>query len=180
MSDRTIRTSLLAAAAAGLLLGLGLLAFRVSNADSYLRDDPAACINCHIMTPWYAGWAHSAHRTAATCNDCHVPHENFVRSYAFKALDGMRHATMFTLRLEPQTLKLTAMSSAVVQGNCIRCHEHQVMHVDMGPARGRRCWDCHRETPHGLAQSLSSTPAARRPELPPAGIHWWRSMEVSP
>jgi cytochrome c nitrite reductase small subunit len=158
------------AAAAGLVAALVALAFRVSNADSYLRDDPAACVNCHIMTPYYAGWAHSAHRLVATCNDCHVPHENIIKSYAFKAMDGARHAAMFTLRLEPQTLQLTRISASAVQGNCIRCHEQQVMSIDMGATPERRCWECHRETPHGLVQSLSSAPDARRPALPDAGV----------
>jgi cytochrome c nitrite reductase small subunit len=27
------------------------------------------------------------------------------------------------------------------------------------------CWDCHRETPHGRVNSLTSTPYARVPQL---------------
>jgi hypothetical protein len=38
--------------------------------------------------PQYVTWFHSRHREVATCNDCHVPHDNIVRHYAFKASDG--------------------------------------------------------------------------------------------
>ena len=39
----------------------------------FVGDDPSACVNCHIMTPYYATWSHSSHGRDATCNDCHVP-----------------------------------------------------------------------------------------------------------
>ena len=32
--------------------------------------------------------------------DGHVPHDSFIRKYYFKASDGLRHATIFTLRKE--------------------------------------------------------------------------------
>lgn len=64
---------------------------------SYVSDDPATCVNCHIMRPEYVTWHHSPHREHATCNDCHVPHDNVFRKYYFKGADGMRHATIFTL-----------------------------------------------------------------------------------
>ncbi len=53
-------------------------------AHTYLGDDPAACVNCHIMSPYYATWFHSSHARDATCNDCHVPHENAVKKWTFK------------------------------------------------------------------------------------------------
>lgn len=155
----------------GLLVGLGVVTLRVSNATSYLSDEPVACINCHVMTPYYASWERSSHREVATCNDCHVPHDGWMRTAYFKALDGLRHATIFTLRMEPQVLKLNAAAVPVVQRNCLRCHEHQIMNTAMGKAdNDRLCWDCHREVPHGLAQSLSSSPHVRRPGLPSAGM----------
>jgi hypothetical protein len=30
-----------------------------------------------------------------------------------------------------------------------------------------RCWDCHRDVPHGTARSLSATPEVFRPRLGP-------------
>ena len=155
----------------GVAVGLGLIALRASNAASYLSDDPRTCINCHVMVPYYASWERSSHRKVATCNDCHVPHDNTLRKLWFKAMDGLRHATIFTLRREPQTLRLNPKAVPVVQQNCVRCHGHQVMNTKMGSSQWKqRCWHCHRRVPHGLAQSLSSTPHVRRPTLPSAGM----------
>lgn len=165
------RLGLAIAALSGMAVGLGLLAFQVSNARSYMSNEPEACINCHVMTGAYAGWDHSSHRLTATCNDCHVPHENAVRKIAFKAQDGAWHSFAFTFRLEPQVITLGHDASPVIQRNCVRCHEQQVMNTTMASwSAEERCWHCHRETPHGLARSLSSAPHVRRPTLPSAGM----------
>ena len=90
--------------AGAVFTGLFLYAFRISNAPSYLGDRPETCVNCHIMAPQYATWVHSSHRERSHCNDCHVPHNNVFSKYFFKAKDGLRHATIFTLRREPQVI----------------------------------------------------------------------------
>ena len=164
----------------GILTGLGLLVFRVSNAVSYLSDDPHACMNCHVMTPQFATWQRSSHARVATCNDCHVPHDNFFRTYYFKASDGLRHATMFTFRLEPQVIRIHEAGINVVQENCIRCHfslinQTEIVTVSGDTARhgaDKLCWDCHREVPHGRVNSLSSFPLAQVPELTPVMPEW--------
>jgi cytochrome c nitrite reductase small subunit len=127
------------------------------------------------MNSYYAGWAYSSHRGAASCNDCHVPHENVARKIAFKMSDGARHSFVFTFHLEPQTIRLTEAATSVVQTNCFRCHEHQIMATSMStaltsPDSETTCFSCHRETPHGLAQSLSSSPDVRLPRVPSAGM----------
>lgn len=149
---------------AGAILALGLYLLKLSNAASYLSDDPQACVNCHIMTPHYITWNHSSHRETAHCNDCHVPHNNILNKYFFKAKDGLYHASIFTLRAEPQVIKALAPSVAVIQSNCIRCHEDQVTDPKMmawvdghhSSRTGRTCWECHREVPHGRVKSLSA------------------------
>ncbi len=164
----------------GILIGLVLFLFYVSKAHSYLSDNPATCTNCHIMSPQYATWQHSSHREVAHCNDCHVPHNNFVNKYYFKAKDGLRHATMFTLRLEPQVIFIHEAGAEVVHQNCVRCHEKLlkdpklVASVTAHSAHmtDRKCWDCHRETPHGRVNSLSSVPNARVP-LPESPVPEW-------
>src|SRR5690625_6656239 len=88
------------------LVGLVGILFHVSRASSYLSDAPETCVNCHVMAPQYATWAKSAHREVATCNDCHVPQDNIFRHYFFKASDGLYHSTIFTLRLEPQVIRI--------------------------------------------------------------------------
>jgi cytochrome c nitrite reductase small subunit len=156
----------------GFIVGLGLFLLRISNAASYLSDKSETCINCHVMNPQYATWNHSSHREVAHCNDCHVPHNNVFNKYYFKAMDGLRHATIFTVRAEPQVIYIKEAGKNVVQQNCVRCHERfltdnlavsNLSHLK--PDRTtRQCLDCHRETPHGRVNSLASVPHARVPK----------------
>lgn len=160
--------------------GIALFAFRISNAPSYLGDKPETCLNCHIMAPQYATWYHSSHREKTNCNDCHVPHNNIFSKYFFKAKDGLRHAAIFTLRREPQVIFIKEESRAAVHRNCIRCH-YELLTDSKLLARSREthtfrmerdCLDCHRETPHGRVNSLSSVPWARVP-LPGTVVPDW-------
>jgi cytochrome c nitrite reductase small subunit len=169
----------------GFLAGSALFAFRVSKATSYLSDEPKTCVNCHIMAPQYATWNHSAHREVTNCNDCHVPHNNIVNKFYFKAKDGMRHSVIFTLRNEPQVIFIHEAGQEVVHNNCIRCHEQTLLDPKMDFNRDdfyssrtdRKCWECHRETPHGRVNSLSSVPNARVP-LPESPVPQWLKKEL--
>lgn len=157
----------------GVVAGLGLVVANVSRAVSYLSDDPETCVNCHVMNTQYATWQHSSHFNNATCNDCHVPHDNLINHYFFKAKDGLRHASMFALRLEPQVIRLSHEAVDVIQDNCSRCHAHQLQTVTMmrsNDDEGLKCWECHREVPHGTVRSLSTTPEPMRPRLPKPGL----------
>lgn len=164
----------------GILTGLSLYTLYISKAISYLSDNPTTCVNCHIMSPQYATWSHSAHRKNARCNDCHVPHDHFVNTYYFKAKDGLRHATIFTLRKEPQVIFIKKEGKKVVQMNCIRCHNHLMSDPELqmrtdsyhSYRNDKKCWDCHRESPHGRVNSLSSVPYARVP-LPETPVPQW-------
>lgn len=156
----------------GIFFGLAFYIFYISNAASYISDDPKTCINCHVMNSEYASWAKSSHREKATCNDCHVPQDNVLNKYYFKAKDGLRHATMFTLRKEPQVIVIKEEGSEVVQQNCIRCHSNLITDnkllaktnsFDHFRTKERKCWECHREVPHGRVKSLSSAPNAHIP-----------------
>lgn len=163
--------------------GLGLHVLHISRALSYLSDRPEACINCHIMIPQYAAWQRGSHGRATTCNDCHVPQDSVFRTYAFKAKDGLRHAFLFTLRLEPQVIHMKEAGVGAVMENCIRCHVAVVQKVaagtgvewGLGMRTDRLCWDCHRPTPHGTVGSLSSTPYARVPRPGPVLPEWLTS-----
>ncbi len=166
--------------ATGVFSGLGAAVFHISNASSYLSEDPKACMNCHIMAPQFATWQRGSHGTKATCNDCHVPHDNIFLKYAFKAMDGSRHAFMYTFHLEPQVIRMHEPGQWAVQNNCIRCHEnvlggHQGLQVSSHAAaqgQGRLCWDCHREVPHGTVNSLSAVPHVSVPTLSPVLPEW--------
>jgi cytochrome c nitrite reductase small subunit len=166
------------------LFGMGLYMLRISNAASYLSDDPQACVNCHLMTPQYITWSRSSHREVAHCNDCHVPHNNIVSKYYFKAMDGLYHASIFTIRAEPQVIKARGPSIKVIQNNCIRCHESQVTDAKMAAfvqdhhakRTDRPCWECHREVPHGRVKSLSSVGH----QIEPIRAHAPPDLEIVP
>ncbi len=163
-----------------ILAGLLIVLFYISNASSYLSDKPETCVNCHIMSPQYATWSHSSHRERAHCNDCHVPHNNVANKYFFKGKDGLRHATVFTMRNEPQVIQIKEAGKNVVQNNCIRCHMHLLEDAKINTIDSnfhsrrtdRQCWDCHREVPHGRVNSLQSVPYARVP-LPQSPVPGW-------
>ncbi|MFW5706911.1 MAG: cytochrome c nitrite reductase small subunit [Bacteroidota bacterium] len=172
----------------GILTGLFLLVVHVSNATSYLSDEPETCINCHVMYPYYASWAKGSHGHEATCSDCHVPQDNFFRKYKTKASDGLWHATVFTMRWEPQVIKIRSHGTNVVQENCIRCHLDLVEMTslvevtgDMAAMnKGKVCWDCHEETPHGTVRSLSAAPHALVERLPSVMPDWLHNFMDRP
>lgn len=167
-----------------IFIGLALYTVYLSKAHSYLSDNPQTCVNCHIMSPQYATWSHSSHREVAHCNDCHVPQNNFVNKYYFKAMDGLRHSAMFTLRLEPQVIHIKPAGSRAVHNNCVRCHEHLIRDYRVEASspmhkairEGRRCVECHREVPHGRVNSLSSVPFARVPTPESPVPTWMRKL----
>ncbi|TRZ42034.1 cytochrome c nitrite reductase small subunit [Robertkochia solimangrovi] len=156
---RTIAVFLLA-----VFIGLAAFTAKESEVISYMSDDPLACVNCHVMTPVYNSWMHSSHRERASCNDCHVPHNNVVNKYFFKAKDGLYHASVFTARAEPEVIFMREESQKVVQANCVRCHIQQVTETRYAgwlashteDRTGRTCWSCHREVPHGKVHGLST------------------------
>lgn len=164
----------------GVFVGLGGYLFYIAKAHSYLSDSPTTCVNCHIMAPQYSTWFHSSHREVAVCNDCHVPQDNIFNHYKFKAEDGLRHSAIFTLRNEPQVIHIREAGIKVVQNNCIRCHQDLLESKRLQSMTGRTdfitkdrlCWECHRDTPHGRVNSLSSTPNAKAP-VPQSPVPQW-------
>jgi len=146
------------------IIGMGLFLAKEAEVVSYMSNDPQACVNCHVMTSVYNSWMHSSHREWANCNDCHVPHNNIANKYFFKAKDGLYHASVFTLRAEPEVIFMREASQEVVQDNCIRCHVQQVTqtkydgwieHHNQNRTE-RKCWSCHQEVPHGSVHGTST------------------------
>ncbi|MFH2059582.1 MAG: cytochrome c nitrite reductase small subunit [Pseudomonadota bacterium] len=148
-----------------ILIGLSAYVGNASNMISYLSEDPKVCINCHVMNPQYATWQHSSHRETATCVDCHLPMDSFVDKMIAKSRDGFNHSVAMTLRTYPNNVRISDNASLRVQKNCISCHSELVSNMmesatvnRQGPMDDRKCWDCHRMTPHGSTRSLTSTP----------------------
>lgn len=170
--------------ACGLIVGLiGLFMYLLRMHTYIIGDDPKACINCHIMSPYYATWSHGAHARNATCNDCHVPNNNIVAHYGFKGMDGMKHVAYFVTKSERQAIQAEDASAEVIMDNCIRCHKQlntefvktgRIDYMEAKRGEGKACWDCHRDVAHGKMNSLSSTPNAEFVEpMPPDPVPDW-------
>jgi len=149
-------------------VGFFIYVLNISKATSYLTSEPGACINCHVMNTQYATWQHSSHAKAATCADCHLPHEG-VGKYVAKARDGFNHAMAFTFKTYKNAIVISDDGAKRVQDNCISCHasltsvmalNSDVNHRydDESVKTGRRCWECHKEVPHGKVRGLATTP----------------------
>ena len=60
----TYRQKIVGLIMCGTIVGLVLVFAYYLRLHTYLiGDDPGACVNCHIMTPYYATWAHSSKGT---------------------------------------------------------------------------------------------------------------------
>ncbi len=169
---------------AGLIVGLtGLFMYLLRMHTYVVGDDPAACMNCHIMAPQYYTWSHSSHGRDATCNDCHVPNGNIASHYLFKGLDGMKHVGYFVTHRERQAIAAEDASAQVIMDNCIRCHTQlntelahtgRIDYMMAQRGQGKACWDCHRDVPHGGMNSLSGTPwAETQVPIPPSPVPEW-------
>ncbi len=157
-------------ATVSVVVAVGLFAYVVnaSNMMSYLSSDPKVCINCHTMNTHYATWQHSSHRNRATCVECHLPRDSFANKMFAKSRDGLKHSVAMTLRSYGLNIRATEDASDRIQANCIMCHQEMVSQMAINTSLyqvagaesvvDRRCWDCHREVPHGVNTNLTSTP----------------------
>lgn len=135
----------------GVLAGVSTFTFGYAEGLSYLSDDPAACMNCHVMREHYDGWSKSPHHAFATCNDCHVPQAT-VPKYIAKAVHGYRHSKAFTFQDFHEPIRITPGDLDIVQANCLRCHQDLVSEL---PGHGGTggvavdCVSCHSGIGHG-------------------------------
>jgi cytochrome c nitrite reductase small subunit len=134
--------------AVGVVLGVGGYTFLYAKGWSYLTNDPAACANCHVMTEHYDAWLKSSHRAAATCNDCHTPH-NFFGKYYVKAENGFRHSFAFTMGGYHEPIQITGRNRSVTERACRNCHQEIVHAVETVSRAGRlSCIRCHSSVGH--------------------------------
>ena len=135
----------------GVVLGLGLFTLAYAKGLSYASDAPEACVNCHIMREQYDGWLAGPHHAVATCNGCHTPHDFFGKWFA-KGLNGFRHSTAFTLQNFHEPIRITPRNAAVLQANCVACHEgvtHDIVALGSAGEPGNNCVRCHAAVGHG-------------------------------
>jgi cytochrome c nitrite reductase small subunit len=139
---------LILALVAGVVVGLGAYTFLYGRGYSYLLDDPAACVNCHIMRDNVDAWTVATHRTV-TCNACHVP-KPLVPKYASKLRNGWFHSYAFTFE-DVQVIRIKAANQGILQRNCEACHARTIVHMHPpGAERARLCFECHRGVGHGF------------------------------
>lgn len=136
------------AAVVGLLLGLGGFTFRYADGLSYLSTDPEACANCHIMRPQFDSWQKASHHAVAVCVDCHLP-ADFLGKYLAKAENGYHHSKGFTLQDFHEPILMKPGSAAILQANCMRCHEDLAHDLLIAATDPVACVHCHRTVGHG-------------------------------
>ena len=167
---------ILLSVALGALAGIGGYTFRYAEGLSYLKTDPRACVNCHVMRPQYDGWSKSSHHSVAVCVDCHLP-QGFVSKYVTKTENGWRHGKLFTTQTFREPIQVQAAGSKILQDNCLRCHEGLV-HAMAGAATGEEsaaanperqmmCVHCHWTVGHGERAGLGGP--LRRHEIEALG-----------
>jgi len=135
----------------GILIGTGAFTFRYAEGLSYFSADPAACVNCHIMTPQYESWQKSSHHAAAACVDCHLPHD-FIGKYIAKAENGYHHSVGFTLQNFHEPIMIKEKNARSLQRNCVECHEdmvHELFRRNVEDVDAVDCIHCHASVGHG-------------------------------
>jgi cytochrome c nitrite reductase small subunit len=150
------RASFILAVMFGVVFGVGFFTFDYAEGTSYFSTDPRACANCHIMNDEYSSWHKAGHHQAATCIDCHLPHD-FFGKYLAKALNGYHHSKGFTLQDFHEPILIKARNAEILQNSCLRCHGdfvHDALLTGARPQGARsvedgRCVHCHRGVGHG-------------------------------
>ncbi len=150
---RAARGTRAALFAVALLLGTGAgvggFTFVYARGASYMTNDAAACVNCHVMRQQYDGWTKSSHHAVAVCNDCHTPHA-FVGKWLTKAKNGFNHSLAFTTGRFPEPIEITPSNRAITESACRYCHDDVVQMIDARPGGGEAisCIRCHRDVGH--------------------------------
>jgi cytochrome c nitrite reductase small subunit len=154
------RRSIAIAVALGMLIGLAGYTFRYAEGLSYFSTDPRACANCHIMRREYDGWQKASHHGVATCVDCHLP-QSFFPKYLAKAWNGWHHSKGFTFQDFDEPIHIKAANGAILQENCLRCHEAMVHELVAGARTAKdavQCVHCHASVGHGEPAGLGGPP----------------------
>lgn len=146
---RRCRSIAIFAVAVGGIAGIGGYTFIYAEGGSYVTNNPAACANCHVMQGHYDAWTKSSHRSVATCNDCHTPHDSLGK-YATKMLNGFNHSLAFTTGRFHEPIQISARNRAVAANACRHCHADMVQTIDRHGERESAldCIRCHTDVGH--------------------------------
>lgn len=152
LTMKTIVLSALAIAI-GAVIGLGAYTFIFAKGFSYFGTDPKNCANCHAMNEQYDAWMAGSHSKVATCNDCHLPHDNIVHKYWVKAEDGFLHGLKFSTGWYPENIEIRDVNKKVTEHACLSCHEDLTEEMRMPYKNASHdtqvsCLKCHSEVGH--------------------------------
>jgi cytochrome c nitrite reductase small subunit len=150
------RVAILLIVLLAVVIGIGAFTFKYGKGLSYFSANPEACQNCHIMRPQFDSWQKASHHTAATCVDCHLPHD-FIGKYLAKAENGYNHSKAFTLQNFHEPIMITPKNSRILQNNCLVCHQRMIANIqDQAHANteGMMCVHCHITVGHGERTGL--------------------------
>ncbi len=144
-----LATSVALSVAIGLAVGVGGFTFAYAKGASYMKDDPSACANCHVMQEQLDAWRKSSHHAVAVCNDCHTP-EGFVPKYFTKALNGYHHSVAFTSGDFHEPIQIKARNFKVTESRCRSCHQAITSAITHPSPAGdeQSCTSCHRSVGH--------------------------------
>ena len=115
-------------------------------------EHPSFCAGCHVMEAEYEAWAHTgAHRRKA-CVDCHLPNENVVVHYVWKAIDGMKDV--------PSSIQARCRSisndGTRERGPAGRTASAATNRPSSNINQERKCWECHRRIMHTRSGALQT------------------------
>jgi cytochrome c nitrite reductase small subunit len=153
--------------ALGALVGVGGYTFGFAQGFSYFSSDPRPCANCHIMRPQYDSWQKASHHGFATCADCHLPAALPAKLLA-KASNGYHHSRGFTLQDFHEPIRIKPPNAAILEANCLRCHQALVQtlrELDRAGQQPVACVHCHFGVGHGETAGLG--PPDDAPPGPP-------------
>jgi len=152
MKEKTARTWKLVLVGGGVALAAGIFLMLGPPKLLAKSETPEFCASCHIHEAHYEAWFHAGAHRRKQCVDCHLPNENMPVHYAWKSIDGVKDLVLFNAGHVPDDIRITNHGKAVVQANCIRCHESAVDMID----QERPCWDCHRRVMHKLSGAIET------------------------
>jgi cytochrome c nitrite reductase small subunit len=75
-----------------------------------------------------------------------------VAKYIAKADNGYRHSKGFTFLDFHEPIQIKPRNSAILQENCMRCHQdfvHEIVRGGGGRVEESQCVHCHRGAGHG-------------------------------
>ncbi len=141
-----------------LLIAVFSYSFYVTDAISYINDDPDACKHCHVMDEHYDAWRLASHPKEVDCNQCHLPNKNLFSKNCKKAFSGLNHSATYVFSSD-LCVCLKKESKALIKDNCIRCHGdlfskesssfENLFHDEF---KERFCWECHTTSAHKRAK----------------------------